>query len=304
MRCSHCGCICDTTSTFITTLGEGDNIDEAIKDLQTQINEESDSELKDILRAKKEQLKVENNFVQNFTVSVSEAKRKVTSAIKTLLKEGKGQYLLTLKNEDLAAYLAKNGLSDAVAVLINSQANLKSLVTGTVNLMNPGFNLGQSSLVFALETQGVQTIQEMMLSDTSRIVRSAVVNAATSGDVKVAITQLEAELDKATGRQIAEARTKLSDFNRGLMAISAEAAGLEYYMYSGPRDVITRPFCKKLVGKVVTAADMKKLNNGQSSSALLRGGGFNCRHSWTAVSKAFVDRLELPILTTKEVGNI
>jgi hypothetical protein len=304
MRCSHCGCTCNTTSTFITTLGEGDNIDEAIKDLQTQINEESDSELKDILRAKKEQLKVENNFVQNFTVSVSEAKRKVTSAIKTLLKEGKGQYLLTLKNEDLAAYLAKNGLSDAVAVLINSQANLKSLVTGTVNLMNPGFNLGQSSLVFALETQGVQTIQEMMLSDTSRIVRSAVVNAATSGDVKVAITQLEAELDKATGRQIAEARTKLSDFNRGLMAISAEAAGLEYYMYSGPRDVITRPFCKKLVGKVVTAADMKKLNNGQSSSALLRGGGFNCRHSWTAVSKAFVDRLELPILTTKEVGNI
>lgn len=304
MRCSHCGCACDTSNIIVTTLAEGDNIDEAISDIQKQIKNESDSELKEILKAKKEQLNIENNFVQGFTTSVNEAKRKLVNAIKTLLKEGKGQYLLTLKQEELAAYLTKNGLGEAIAVLSNSQTNLKNLVSGTINLMSPDFNLGQSTLVTALESAGVSAIQEMMLSDASRIIKSAVVNAATSGDTKSAIMQLEAELDKATGREIAEARTKLSEFNRGLMAVSADAAGLEYYIYSGPKDGITRAFCKKLVGKVVTAQDMKKLNNGQSSSALLRGGGYNCRHSWTAVSKAFVERLELPILTTKEIEDI
>jgi hypothetical protein len=304
MRCSHCGCTCGITNTIITTLAEGDNIDEAITDIQKQIKDESDPELKSLLKAKKDQLTVENNFVRGFTTSVNEAKRKLVNAIKTLLKEGKGQYLLTLRDAELSDYLSKNGLGDAMAVLGKSQTDIKNIVNTTVQLMSPGFSLGQSSMVVALESAGVKSIQQLMLSDTSRAVRTAVVNAATSGDVNTTITQLEDELASSSGRQIAEARTKLSEFNRGLMAISADAANLEYYMYTGPKDAITRPFCRKVIGKVVTASDMKNLNNGQSSSALLRGGGYNCRHSWTAVSKAFVDKLNLPVLTTKEIEAI
>jgi len=48
---------------------------------------------------------------------------------------------------------------------------------------------------------------------------------------------------------------------------------------------VTRPFCRPLVGKAVTRRQIQGLSNGQTAvSPLFAGGGYNCRHSWVAMT--------------------
>ena len=63
--------------------------------------------------------------------------------------------------------------------------------------------------------------------------------------------------------------------------IAADTVGLDHYLYTGPKDGITRAFCRPLINKVVDKTQLGKLNNGQGLTVRTSGGGYNCRHSWT-----------------------
>jgi hypothetical protein len=56
------------------------------------------------------------------------------------------------------------------------------------------------------------------------------------------------------------------------------------FLYVGPVDSRTRDWCLGLVGKVRRKEDIETLDNGQLPNPFLTGGGWNCRHSWLAVS--------------------
>lgn len=56
------------------------------------------------------------------------------------------------------------------------------------------------------------------------------------------------------------------------------------YIYVGPQDNITRPFCKKHGGEIKTKTEWRNLSNGQVGSAWEFGGGYNCRHYTMLVS--------------------
>lgn len=55
-----------------------------------------------------------------------------------------------------------------------------------------------------------------------------------------------------------------------------------YYVYEGPDDKLTRPFCHKLkqAKKVYTREDIARLDNGQLPDVWTTCGGYNCRHQW------------------------
>lgn len=65
--------------------------------------------------------------------------------------------------------------------------------------------------------------------------------------------------------------------------MSAERAGQAAgepmgYLYDGPHDQKTRPFCLEVIGKVYTLAALKTLDNGQGLPVQSHRGGYRCRH--------------------------
>jgi len=80
------------------------------------------------------------------------------------------------------------------------------------------------------------------------------------------------------------ADTALVSYDRRVSMDIWQEAGLEKFLYRGPRDIKNRVFCEKHVGKIYTLAEIKKLDNGMKppmNNVLLYGGGWNCRHVWT-----------------------
>jgi hypothetical protein len=112
--------------------------------------------------------------------------------------------------------------------------------------------------------------------------------------------------EKSVGVGTTQARTKIAEFGRSINALNADEAGLENFIYVGPKDGITRPFCRKLVGKVLSKKQIIKLDNGQPSSGppLTSGGGYNCRHSWAPVSKGFLKVNGLTVVSDSEIKDI
>jgi hypothetical protein len=77
--------------------------------------------------------------------------------------------------------------------------------------------------------------------------------------------------------------TTVSIFGRQMEAMKSRDG--DVYAYIGPIDERLRPFCREHVGKVYTRAEIDALDNGQLPNTFLTGGGYNCRHTFQAVSK-------------------
>lgn len=58
------------------------------------------------------------------------------------------------------------------------------------------------------------------------------------------------------------ADTALTSYDRRVSLEIWQEAGLELFLYRGPRDIKNRPFCNEHVGKVYTLAEIKQMLNG------------------------------------------
>ena len=83
----------------------------------------------------------------------------------------------------------------------------------------------------------------------------------------------------------AEMNTATSGFYRSVTQAKAKELDVEYFVYVGPLDGITRPFCKSRVNKIYTRAQIAKWDNGTKLPADVYGGGYNCRHDLVPMSK-------------------
>lgn len=95
-----------------------------------------------------------------------------------------------------------------------------------------------------------------------------------------------AEVLDRTDAQIATLYdTSVSIFTRQVELLSAGDDPDTRFIYAGPDDDVTRPFCQAHVGQTHTRAEIEALDNGQLDNVLLTGGGYNCRHVWLEVSR-------------------
>ena len=95
-------------------------------------------------------------------------------------------------------------------------------------------------------------------------------------------------------------RTAAMRSGRLFHTAQAREAGLTKYLYVGPLDGKTRSFCRGLVGTVHSETDIEQMDNGQTGLVLSDGGGFNCRHTWNAVSNEFAKDIEANAAEAKE----
>lgn len=79
----------------------------------------------------------------------------------------------------------------------------------------------------------------------------------------------------------------------------AEAVPSEqrFYLFLGPDDRITRPFCDVCNGYAFTAAQRSGLDNGQGLSVKRFCGGYNCRHTWVVITRAYAEERGIPLAT-------
>jgi hypothetical protein len=65
----------------------------------------------------------------------------------------------------------------------------------------------------------------------------------------------------------------------------AEATGEEIvYLYDGPSDSKTRPFCARILGKAFTLAAIRRMDNGTGMPVETSRGGYFCRHRFSALT--------------------
>lgn len=105
-------------------------------------------------------------------------------------------------------------------------------------------------------------------------------------------------LDGASERAAANIKTELNtalmSFNRAVQARKAEELGFDLFIYTGPDDNVTRPFCEELLERdppIYTIEEINAMDNGQDLPVLISGGGYNCRHDWRPISLELAKRL-------------
>jgi len=122
--------------------------------------------------------------------------------------------------------------------------------------------------------------------ELAQIARRAILDNATVGRTLEEVTEAISDaMGSTTPTAARDARTMLQSYNRKVSAHIAEENGLEHFLYVGPGDGVTRPFCAPLVGKVLTRKQIDDLANGQIEPPMVYGGGFNCRHHWSPVPR-------------------
>lgn len=79
--------------------------------------------------------------------------------------------------------------------------------------------------------------------------------------------------------------------------------GEDYYVFSGPLDEKTRPFCKKLlsIDKVISSLDIDILSNYLGYDVLAYKGSYNCRHKWRKFRGKFIMTPELTVGQIKDL---
>lgn len=100
--------------------------------------------------------------------------------------------------------------------------------------------------------------------------------------------QLQRDLgDSALNNIETEVNTSLAGFSRSVTINKAKEAGLDLFIYIGPDDNITRPFCQSVLDRspaIYTIDEIKDLDNGQGLDVFTYAGGYNCRHEWSPLS--------------------
>jgi hypothetical protein len=84
------------------------------------------------------------------------------------------------------------------------------------------------------------------------------------------------------GAAISESKTVINTaiqgFNRAVNEKKAKDLGLTLFLYVGPDDDVTRPFCQDRVDQIFTQEEIDSWDNGQGLPADVYLGGYNCRH--------------------------
>lgn len=81
-----------------------------------------------------------------------------------------------------------------------------------------------------------------------------------------------------------------------------EDAGAEvFYMYLGPDKGKVRDFCKVLVGQAIRSKDLGKFKPPGGLAFPTHCGGYNCRHQLSPVTKSYIKRRKVEIVTKRTI---
>ncbi len=298
--------VCNHHLNHHVTLAEKNADQEAIDDLKKQVQAEANPKMKTLLKSRLDILKKEVEVAKEFEKQLAKSTKKLQEAVTRLMKQGRGDILLNMSPLELKNFLISEGLGDAIAYFEQSQLDIVQLTNEAMKAIDPNFISGDINIISSTIQRTVASVfDDSVIPDLTKAIKNTVNSALVIGSTKAPLDALASEFLKSVGKNTTQARLKIAEFGRSTQAINAEAAGLDLFLYVGPKDGITRPFCRKLVGKVLSKSQINRLNNGQGAGPVLTtGGGYNCRHSWTPISKGFVQVMDLKQTNDDEIKDL
>jgi len=221
--------------------------------------------------------------------------------------------ILSTRLENVIDLLDQAGMSEAEAEFFRPYRRLADLADDgleAAGVPNASRILDEPAARLAIDAtiedhlQGWENVIERPMA--SRIL-SGMRSAAVGETLDEVVSRIVEEEDRRVSGAVTEAKTRMAEFDRAAQeeaVLQAERAGADLVrVYLGPLDGVTRPFCRPLVGKAVTRRQIQGLSNGQTAvSPLFAGGGYNCRHSWVAMTPDEVRRAGIPLATPSDIS--
>lgn len=156
------------------------------------------------------------------------------------------------------------------------------------DLANAGVTASFSAVSAAsLRAQVDGTLSDIttIAGEAARELRDVIVDIVRSNVPPTeAIKQLTGVVGARTGEVATLIDTGLAAFDREVSVVAASEAGVEWFLYDGPLDQLTRPYCDARVGKRFTIAKLDATENDTGPNPPSRYcGGYNCRHRLVAL---------------------
>ena len=211
--------------------------------------------------------------------------------------------------QEIINVFERAGYSDSVKNLIGGYDDLSVLV-------KQGLALGGAAVSFTqVDISAIQALKQLDFQRWSRFgdeiigigheqLVGSVIGTANVGTLSDAIAGLltgEGTADSLIdSRADTIANTLTQAFDRTLTMRKSEEAGIDTFIYLGPDDQVTRPFCKAVLdgkgssdfnipksdGGLYTRDQIDDMDNGVAGLPVMEfGGGYNCRHKFAPLSK-------------------
>jgi DNA mismatch repair ATPase MutS len=267
----------------------------AVDDLSKQAKEASSATMATLIRARRDQIRAEITAEREIEKALNKSLASLLDTIEQAVQATGPASIINASDDELLNLLIAGGLGEAVLDLSTQQSKINKTVDKVLTAIEPSLSLDSlAPQVDALSSQNISDIVEgVILPSIKQNIRDSLRDLEVNVPLNTVMSNLQVKMARAQGRQLTEIKTKISQYGRGLTAMASAVAELDHYLYTGPRDGITRDFCRALVNKVVDEQQMSKLNNGQGLAVKTSGGGYNCRHSWSPVTESFIEAAKL-----------
>jgi DNA mismatch repair ATPase MutS len=288
-----------------TTLLSEDADKRAVDDLSKQAKEASSATMATLIRARRDQIRAEITAEREIEKALNKSLASLLDTIEQAVQATGPASIINASDDELLNLLIAGGLGEAVLDLSTQQSKINKTVDRVLTAIEPSLSLDSlAPQVDALSSQNISDIVEgVILPSIKQNIRDSLRDLEVNVPLNTVMSNLQVKMARAQGRQLTEIKTKISQYGRGLTAMASAVAELDHYLYTGPRDGITRDFCKALVNKVVDEQQMSKLNNGQGLAVKTSGGGYNCRHSWSPVTESFIEVAKLTRATASDISD-
>lgn len=286
--------LCSCGRPIVVGLSENDADKKAVADLSKQANEQS-GPVAELTKARVEQLRAEIAAERAFEQALRKSRGEIVEALENALSIVDPSNLANMTNDQLTDLILQAGLGGAIDVFIEQQDKITSSIKRTFETVDSSFQF--NSILPQIDNLQIQSsnavFDEIVIPIYQKSIRESLRDMTLEIPVQTAISELQTKMKKKEGAALTEVKTEISKYGRRINAVAATAAGLKNFLYTGPRDGVTRNFCRALVNLVVNDQQMKQLNNNQGLNVITSGGGYNCRHSWSPVSEGFIKAAKL-----------
>lgn len=197
---------------------------------------------------------------------------------------------VALARAKVEAILVEAGVYERIDVLLNDEySKVLDEAYSMYNKMYPGdFQKFSGDSLARLDS-----LKQLDFTAMAQV-NDALANSITKGIVNYqygalsrqgVLDLITAEVGKSGAYLRTQFDTALSGYFQESANLFAIENGLDKFMYQGPEDKLTRPFCahQMTFRKPMTREEIDALDNGQGLPVFQFGGGFNCRHYWIAV---------------------
>ena len=283
-------------------LSEVDADQEAIDDLTRQVKGQR-GPMAELIRSRRDQLQAEVQAERGFKRSLARARKDLVSIIEMASASTEPELLLSFDDDQLLDLILRGGLGLAIDDFIEASDKIRAAAEKSLEAIGLEYDpqsLPQLDLIQAQSASAV--FEDVIIPDFKRATRDALLALSTEVPLDLVKSDLVQRLESSEGRQLTEVKTRISQYGRSITAAAADQAGLDHYLYTGPRDGLTRPFCKALIDLVVDDQQMRKLRNGQGLSVKTSCGGYICRHSWSPVTESFIQAADLERAKSSDIS--